>query len=62
MLFCELCNFDYLTIEGAMDVVSSMNAVYSCFDSLMDKFNVYKVQNFNINNKLKNLKGDASKK
>lgn len=26
-----------------MDIVSSMNAVFSCFDSLMDEFNVYKV-------------------
>lgn len=43
VLFCELCDFNYSTIEGAMDIVSSMNAVYSCFDSLMDKFNVYKV-------------------
>lgn len=45
VLFCELCDFDYSTIEGAMDIVSSMNAVFSCFDSLMDKFNVYKVNN-----------------
>ncbi|XP_011498155.1 PREDICTED: soluble guanylate cyclase 89Da-like [Ceratosolen solmsi marchali] len=44
VLFCELCDFNYSTIEGAMDIVSSMNAVYSCFDSLMDKFNVYKVE------------------
>ncbi|KAK1134526.1 hypothetical protein K0M31_007308 [Melipona bicolor] len=43
VLFCELCDLDYSTIEGAMDIVSSMNAVYSCFDSLMDEFNVYKV-------------------
>ncbi|KAH0554469.1 soluble guanylate cyclase 89Da-like [Cotesia glomerata] len=44
VLFCELCDFDYSTIEGVMDIVSSMNAVFSCFDSLMDKFNVYKVE------------------
>ncbi|KAJ8682238.1 hypothetical protein QAD02_018030 [Eretmocerus hayati] len=44
VLFCELCDFNYSTIEGAMDIVLSMNAVYSCFDSLMDKFNVYKVE------------------
>ncbi|XP_014213715.1 soluble guanylate cyclase 89Db-like [Copidosoma floridanum] len=44
VLFCELCDLNYSTIEGAMDIVSSMNAVYSCFDSLMDKFNVYKVE------------------
>ncbi|XP_024945973.1 soluble guanylate cyclase 89Db isoform X2 [Cephus cinctus] len=44
VLFCELCDFNYSTIEDAMDIVSSMNAVFSCFDSLMDKFNVYKVE------------------
>ncbi|XP_066591877.1 soluble guanylate cyclase 89Da-like [Prorops nasuta] len=44
VLFCELCEFDFSTIEGAMDIVSSMNAVYSCFDSLMDEYNVYKVE------------------
>ncbi|XP_032673100.1 soluble guanylate cyclase 89Da-like isoform X2 [Odontomachus brunneus] len=44
VLFCELCDFDYSTIEGAMDIVSSMNAVFSCFDTLMDQFNVYKVE------------------
>ncbi|XP_076284073.1 soluble guanylate cyclase 89Db-like isoform X2 [Lasioglossum baleicum] len=44
VLFCELCDFNYSTIEGAMDIVSSMNAVFSCFDSLMDQFNVYKVE------------------
>lgn len=46
VLFCELCDFDYSTIEGAMDIVSSMNAVFSCFDTLMDQFNVYKVRLF----------------
>ncbi|KAK0157521.1 hypothetical protein PV328_011258 [Microctonus aethiopoides] len=44
VLFCELCDFNYSTIEGVMDIVSSMNAVFSLFDSLMDKFNVYKVE------------------
>jgi len=27
-----------------MDVVMSMNAVFSCFDALMDRYNVYKVR------------------
>ncbi|KAL6262140.1 hypothetical protein P5V15_007237 [Pogonomyrmex californicus] len=44
VLFCELCDFDHSTIEGAMDIVLSMNAVFSCFDTLMDEFNVYKVE------------------
>lgn len=43
-MFCELMNLDYTTLEGAMDIVSSMNAVFSCFDELMDKFSVYKVR------------------
>lgn len=46
VLFCELCDFDYSTIEEAMDIVLSMNAVFSCFDTLMDRFNVYKVRLF----------------
>ncbi|KAL7289320.1 hypothetical protein TKK_0017250 [Trichogramma kaykai] len=44
VLFCELCDLNYSTIEDAMDIVSSMNAVFSCFDSLMDKYKVYKVE------------------
>ncbi|XP_058791395.1 soluble guanylate cyclase 89Db-like isoform X2 [Phymastichus coffea] len=44
VLFCELCDLNYSTIEDVMDIVTSMNAVYSCFDSLMDQFNVYKVE------------------
>uniref|UniRef100_A0A0C9PMU3 guanylate cyclase n=2 Tax=Fopius arisanus TaxID=64838 RepID=A0A0C9PMU3_9HYME len=44
VLFCELCDFDSSTIEEAMDIVSSMNAVFTFFDSLMDEFKVYKVE------------------
>ncbi|XP_012250694.1 soluble guanylate cyclase 89Da-like [Athalia rosae] len=44
ILFCELCDIEYSTIEEVMKVVSSMNAVFSCFDALMDDFNVYKVE------------------
>lgn len=43
IMFCELVGFNSATVKDAMDVVCSMNAVFSCFDSLMDKFNVYKV-------------------
>lgn len=43
IMFCELVGFNSTTVKDAMDVVCSMNAVFSCFDSLMDKFNVYKV-------------------
>lgn len=42
-MFCELVGFNSSTVEDAMELVSTMNAVFSCFDSLMDTFNVYKV-------------------
>lgn len=32
------------TCQDAMDVVMSMNAVFTCFDALMDRYNVYKVE------------------
>ncbi|XP_076255193.1 soluble guanylate cyclase 89Da-like isoform X2 [Rhynchophorus ferrugineus] len=44
VMFCELVGFNSSTVEDAMELVSTMNAVYSCFDSLMDTFNVYKVE------------------
>ncbi|XP_017776660.1 PREDICTED: soluble guanylate cyclase 89Db-like [Nicrophorus vespilloides] len=44
IMFCELVGFNSETVQDAMDVVSSMNAVFSCFDELMDTFNVYKVE------------------
>nr|XP_022912206.1 soluble guanylate cyclase 89Db-like [Onthophagus taurus]XP_022912207.1 soluble guanylate cyclase 89Db-like [Onthophagus taurus] len=44
IMFCELVGFSSETVQDAMDVVSSMNAVFSCFDALMDKFHVYKVE------------------
>lgn len=43
-MFCELVGCNSETVQDAMDVVSSMNAVFSCFDELMDEFNVYKVE------------------
>lgn len=42
-MFCELVGFNSSTVEDAMELVSTMNAVFSCFDSLMDTFNLYKV-------------------
>lgn len=45
-MFCELVGFNSATVKDAMDVVCSMNAVFSCFDALMDKFNVYKVNDY----------------
>lgn len=44
ILFCELADFQSSSLKDAMEVVSSMNAVFSCFDSLMDLFDVYKVE------------------
>lgn len=43
VMFCELLGFNSSTVESAMELVSTMNAVFSCFDALMDKFKVYKV-------------------
>lgn len=45
-MFCELVGFNSSTVEDAMELVSTMNAVFSCFDALMDTFNVYKVSLF----------------
>ncbi|KAJ3650329.1 hypothetical protein Zmor_022024 [Zophobas morio] len=44
ILFCELVGLSSDTLEGAMQVVATMNTVFSCFDSLMDKYGVYKVE------------------
>ncbi|XP_066140773.1 soluble guanylate cyclase 89Db-like isoform X2 [Euwallacea fornicatus] len=44
VMFCELVGFNSSTVEDAMELVSTMNAVFTCFDSLMDTFNVYKVE------------------
>lgn len=32
------------TVKDAMQVVTTMNSVFSCFDELMDTFQVYKVE------------------
>ncbi|KAJ8974759.1 hypothetical protein NQ317_019163 [Molorchus minor] len=44
ILFCELVGLTSKTVKETMVVVTTMNAVFSCFDELMDKFNVYKVE------------------
>ncbi|GJQ69469.1 hypothetical protein Trydic_g6576 [Trypoxylus dichotomus] len=44
ILFCELVGFSSSTVQDAMEVVSYMNEVFSAFDQLVDKFNVYKVE------------------
>lgn len=49
-MFSELVGFNSSTVEDAMELVSTMNAVFSGFDAMMDTFNVYKVINkiFNL--------------
>lgn len=43
-MFCEVHGLrPQSTIQGVMSVVECMNTVFSCFDSLTDRFNVYKV-------------------
>ncbi|CAH1989734.1 unnamed protein product [Acanthoscelides obtectus] len=44
VMFCELVGLNSTTVQDAMELVSTMNAVFSCFDSLMDTYNVYKVE------------------
>lgn len=45
ILFCELVGLQAETVKETMEMVSTMNEVFSAFDQLMDKFNVYKVPN-----------------
>nr|XP_018896570.1 PREDICTED: soluble guanylate cyclase 89Db-like [Bemisia tabaci] len=47
VMFCQLVDLNKKrtpTVEGVMDVVNSMNHVYTCFDALIDRFNTYKVE------------------
>ncbi|KAK5650378.1 hypothetical protein RI129_001407 [Pyrocoelia pectoralis] len=44
ILFCELVGLYSSTVQEALSVVDCMNAVFSCFDGLMDTFKVYKVE------------------
>lgn len=45
IMFCELV--DDLsptdTVQGVMDVVTSMNSVFSMFDQVLDQYHVFKV-------------------
>ena len=43
VLFVELANVDEITATNAMEAVTCMNAVFSCFDNIIDQHNVYKV-------------------
>uniref|UniRef100_A0AAR5P0S0 guanylate cyclase n=1 Tax=Dendroctonus ponderosae TaxID=77166 RepID=A0AAR5P0S0_DENPD len=44
ILFCELVGLQAETVKETMEMVSTMNEVFSAFDQLMDKFKVYKVE------------------
>ncbi|KAG5877871.1 hypothetical protein JTB14_031387 [Gonioctena quinquepunctata] len=44
ILFCELCGLTSQTVKETMVVVTTMNTVFTCFDSMLDKFHVYKVE------------------
>ncbi|KAF5295128.1 hypothetical protein FQA39_LY13279 [Lamprigera yunnana] len=44
ILFCELLNLHSSTVQETLSVVDCMNLAFSCFDALMDKFKVYKVE------------------
>ncbi|KAL1508915.1 hypothetical protein ABEB36_003734 [Hypothenemus hampei] len=44
ILFCELVGLQSQTVKETMEVVTTMNEVFSAFDQLMDRFNVYKVE------------------
>lgn len=49
-MFCEVDGLrPQATIQGVMSVVECMNTIFSCFDSLTDRFNVYKVNYFQKN-------------
>jgi len=43
VLFVELANIEEITAANAMEAVGCMNAVFSCFDNIIDRHNVYKV-------------------
>ncbi|XP_050536349.1 soluble guanylate cyclase 89Db-like [Daktulosphaira vitifoliae] len=48
VMFCEVEGLNPLSsIQGVMCVVECMNTVFSCFDSLTDRFHVYKVETVN---------------
>uniref|UniRef100_A0A1Y1KXX4 guanylate cyclase n=1 Tax=Photinus pyralis TaxID=7054 RepID=A0A1Y1KXX4_PHOPY len=44
VLFCEILGLHSSTVEEALSIVDCLNAVFTCFDALMDKFQVYKVE------------------
>ena len=43
VLFVELANIDDITDTNAMQAVGCVNSAFTCFDNVIDNFNVYKV-------------------
>lgn len=44
VIFCEVVELGSTsTMQEVMDVINCMNAVFTCFDALTDRFDVYKV-------------------
>lgn len=48
ILFCELVGLSSSTVQETMDMVTTMNEIFSCFDSLMDEYKVYKVNDYQL--------------
>ncbi|XP_014253023.1 soluble guanylate cyclase 89Da-like isoform X2 [Cimex lectularius] len=45
VMFAELCGLkSAVTVSDVMTVVNIMNALFSCFDTIIDEFSVYKVE------------------
>lgn len=49
ILFSELVGLSASTVQETMHMVTTMNEVFSCFDSLMDEHRVYKVNRYKNN-------------
>lgn len=48
-MFCEILGLQNSSVKDVMDMVASMNTIFSCFDELMDEYKVYKVNISNVN-------------
>lgn len=44
IMFCEILGLQNSSVKDVMDMVASMNTIFSCFDELMDEYKVYKVE------------------
>lgn len=55
-MFCEILGLQNSSVKDVMDMVASMNTIFSCFDELMDEYKVYKVNINNVKLKTKALR------